>query len=159
MLLALPGMWQILHFAASTATAKSSFCAPSTYFDLNCSKIGGMAKEVGTVSKTVRTAINATEILRSEVINDTPRIHWYKCRRKTGGGGVMSSTSCTILSDGEGFVKWLEGSRGSQKPRNLLEVRPDGDFEPQFLEETGENCHSGPVKQSLSGLSRRPGRR
>ena len=107
MLLALPGMWQILHFAASTAAAKSSFCAPSTYFDLNCSKIGGMAKEVCTVSKLVRTAINATEILRSEVINDTPRIHWYKCRRKTGGGRVMSSTSCTILSNEAGFVKWL----------------------------------------------------
>ena len=39
MLLALPGMWQILHFAASTAAEKSSFGVPSTYFDLNCSKI------------------------------------------------------------------------------------------------------------------------
>ena len=74
----------------------------------------------------------------------------------------MFATSSTILSNEAGFVKWLEGgsggSRGSQKPRNLLEVRPDGDFEPQFLEETGENCHFGPVKQSPSGLSRRQGR-
>ena len=46
----------------------------------------------------------------------------------------MSATSCTILSNEGCFVKWLHGGSGgpggSQKFRNMLEVRPDGDFEP-----------------------------
>ena len=114
MLLALSGTWQRLHFAAPTAAAKSLFCPSSTYFALNCSKIGGMAKEVCTASKNVRTAINPTEILRNELINDTPQIHWYKSRRKTGVGRIMFATSSTILSNEADFVKWLEEGSGGE---------------------------------------------